>query len=818
MKWTRSLLVVGAVCLCAALPARAEQVVEAFRTPFGAMSGVAVNPTVGSVWVASGGSVMHLAADGSIIGQFDGFQGPGDMAVDPTDGSCWFTNPRSVDLANSEVIHLAADGTELLRLGDFYVPCSISVNPTDGSCWVLDMWSNEAVHIAADGTELLRLTGHYCFSGWPGMCSVDPNDGSCWVISVGGSAFVTHYAEDGAVLWEKEYAGGNYPASSVSVNPDDGSCWLALHESNSVLHLAADGSELWHGDFEDPWWVGVNEADGSCWVAGGGGGGYAAHLAADGTQLVRVEGVSQSPWEGPVGAVDPADGSVWVADTGYGGELVHLAQDGTELWRGAGLRIGYNLGGGAELGVNTADGSLWTATYYWEPGDICRSTVAHRAADGTELSRGPGLYAVNGFSVDSGDGSCWLTGMTSDAGGEVIIHLAEDGTELWGGSFPGSSNPSANSTDGSCWFAAGQQLIHLADDGSELLRVDIGAPGVGVAVNPADNTVWVGGNSLVHLSENGTELLRVAPTSGSVGQVSAVSADGSCWYGWSYASGYATVHVAANGTELTRIMAGGFFSTNSADGSLWRSGGTDVVHVGAHGEELWRGPAVGAGQTRYMDAIAVNSSDGSCWVRLEGGQLARLEVPGWRVPRFYDVPSYFWAFEAVEACFDANIVKGYTDGLYHPEYTVDRGTMAVYISRALAGGDSNIPDGPATPSFSDVPTDHWAYKHIEYAVSQNVVKGYTDGTYLPGVTVDRGTMAVYVARAMVAPGGDAAIPDPPVTATFPDVPTDFWSYKQVEYCVSQGVVQGYDDGTYRPYTPVTRDQMAVYVARAFGLL
>jgi hypothetical protein len=185
---------------------------------------------------------------------------------------------------------------------------------------------------------------------------------------------------------------------------------------------------------------------------------------------------------------------------------------------------------------------------------------------------------------------------------------------------------------------------------------------------------------------------------------------------------------------------------------------------------------------------------------------------------FGDVYSNYWAYDAVMGCVDASIVKGYDDGKYHPEYTVTRDQMAVYISRALAGGDSSIPNGPATPSFSDVPATHWAYKHIEYAVSQNVVKGYADGTYLPSVTVDRGTMAVYVARAMVAPGGDAAIPDPVPPATFPDVATTFWAYKQVEYCVGEGVVKGYDDGSYHPERQVTRDQMAVYIARAFGLL
>jgi len=46
----------------------------------------------------------------------------------------------------------------------------------------------------------------------------------------------------------------------------------------------------------------------------------------------------------------------------------------------------------------------------------------------------------------------------------------------------------------------------------------------------------------------------------------------------------------------------------------------------------------------------------------------------------------------------------------------------------------------------------------------------------------------------------------------------FWAYKHIEYCVENGVVQGYPDGCYRPEHTATRDQMAVYVARAFHLV
>jgi hypothetical protein len=182
---------------------------------------------------------------------------------------------------------------------------------------------------------------------------------------------------------------------------------------------------------------------------------------------------------------------------------------------------------------------------------------------------------------------------------------------------------------------------------------------------------------------------------------------------------------------------------------------------------------------------------------------------------FSDVPVTHWAYLSVEACAAAAIVAGYPDGSYQPNMIVTRDQMAVYIARALAGGDANVPAFTGTPTFSDVPLEHWASKYVEYAVAQGVIGGYEDGTYRPTNQVDRGQMAVYVARALA--GGDGNVPPPSGDPTFPDVAADFWAFRHVEYCVAQGVVNGYEDGTYRPGNAVTRDQMAVYVQRAFGL-
>ena len=219
-----------------------------------------------------------------------------------------------------------------------------------------------------------------------------------------------------------------------------------------------------------------------------------------------------------------------------------------------------------------------------------------------------------------------------------------------------------------------------------------------------------------------------------------------------------------------------------------------------------------------------------------------------RPQAFADVGVGYWAFDEVEACYDERIVWGYPDGLYHPLDPVKRDQMAVYIARAKGWVSIDDPMDTAPELFPDVPAGQWAGTAIQACVDNNVVAGYpypdphTPGEtfylYAPSETVTRDQMAVYIARALVAPTGEAALADyvPASPRNFPDVPatgcgddgTDpYWAYTHIEYCAEHGVVQGYeypDPDTpgetislYQPLWPVTRDQMAVYIARAFEL-
>lgn len=124
---------------------------------------------------------------------------------------------------------------------------------------------------------------------------------------------------------------------------------------------------------------------------------------------------------------------------------------------------------------------------------------------------------------------------------------------------------------------------------------------------------------------------------------------------------------------------------------------------------------------------------------------------------FSDVPEGLWAAQYIEALVAAGVVVGYSNGTYRPSNVVDRATMTVYVSRGMVGGDANVPAGPETPSFSDAPTTHWAYKYIEFAKDLNIVSGYPNGTYRPAQAVTRDQMSVYVYRGFIQPTGTAVV-------------------------------------------------------------
>lgn len=84
----------------------------------------------------------------------------------------------------------------------------------------------------------------------------------------------------------------------------------------------------------------------------------------------------------------------------------------------------------------------------------------------------------------------------------------------------------------------------------------------------------------------------------------------------------------------------------------------------------------------------------------------------------------------------AGVLKGYTDGTFRPDKQVTRAEFAKVAVLALGYTDDQVKLLQGKTKFSDVPADHWATGYINLAVSQGIIKGYTNGTFKPNNLVN----------------------------------------------------------------------------------
>jgi hypothetical protein len=110
----------------------------------------------------------------------------------------------------------------------------------------------------------------------------------------------------------------------------------------------------------------------------------------------------------------------------------------------------------------------------------------------------------------------------------------------------------------------------------------------------------------------------------------------------------------------------------------------------------------------------------------------------------------------------------------------------------------------AAGRFSDT-AGHWAENYINTAVNQKIITGYPDGKFLPDKAVTRAEFATMVNKALGNTGS--------ATLAFTDVPYGEWYYNDVAKALSAAYTAGYDDNTFRPNNPITRQEAAVMIAR-----
>ncbi|WP_168120914.1 S-layer homology domain-containing protein [Paenibacillus sp. HB172176] len=126
------------------------------------------------------------------------------------------------------------------------------------------------------------------------------------------------------------------------------------------------------------------------------------------------------------------------------------------------------------------------------------------------------------------------------------------------------------------------------------------------------------------------------------------------------------------------------------------------------------------------------------------------------------------------------------------------------VAYLLRTGNSSYALIEADASFADM-TGHWARADVEELASMLLVNGVADEQFAPQQPVTRAEFAAMLTRSLGLAGGEAS---------FLDVAEEDWFSATVGSAAKFGLVQGFEDGSFRPHDSITREQMAVMIDRA----
>ncbi|PYI52154.1 tail fiber protein [Paenibacillus flagellatus] len=148
------------------------------------------------------------------------------------------------------------------------------------------------------------------------------------------------------------------------------------------------------------------------------------------------------------------------------------------------------------------------------------------------------------------------------------------------------------------------------------------------------------------------------------------------------------------------------------------------------------------------------------------------------------------------------------DGGLHfaPSVVPDGGGSPAVTIRSAHGGMYTVVE--ADTAFADM-RSHWAEADVKLLADKFVVHGISVDEFAPERRVTRAEFAALLVRAL-------GLREPAEGQPFSDVATSDWFAGAAGAARKAGLVDGYEDGTFRPNESVTREQMVAMIARAMA--
>ncbi|MBR5460302.1 MAG: S-layer homology domain-containing protein, partial [Clostridia bacterium] len=153
-------------------------------------------------------------------------------------------------------------------------------------------------------------------------------------------------------------------------------------------------------------------------------------------------------------------------------------------------------------------------------------------------------------------------------------------------------------------------------------------------------------------------------------------------------------------------------------------------------------------------------------------------------------------------------IFGYEGNTFRPNANMTRAEACTIFARLILGVQS-IPDGYVT-RFTDVKTGDWFYNAVAFLDQNGFFEQLTSSTYKPNEPITRAEFVDLANKASSLTASTKKI-------EFADVPTTHFYYDSIIAAAGAGLVNGYEDSTFRPDNTITRAEVVTVVNRLLGL-
>jgi len=184
---------------------------------------------------------------------------------------------------------------------------------------------------------------------------------------------------------------------------------------------------------------------------------------------------------------------------------------------------------------------------------------------------------------------------------------------------------------------------------------------------------------------------------------------------------------------------------------------------------------------------------------------------------FTDISGH-WAEESIyQVAFDVPVFSGYPDGTFRPDDTISRAEYVTMISKVVEILGLTGQSSTSSATYSDLTPAHWAYQSIQQV--HHLMNGnrdtltmkmiFDEDLFHPNTPITR-LEVVLITHSLTTP--PIAVED---NIHFADIQSTDIHANRLHELAANGIISGYEDGTFRPDALLTRAEAAILAGKLF---